>query len=48
MERADEGPADLSIIKEPLEDAFHAVVSGDAESDGFNRLVIGAGLAGAT
>ncbi|HEV2561378.1 MAG TPA: NAD-glutamate dehydrogenase [Rhizomicrobium sp.] len=45
MERSDEGPADLSEIKNRLEDAFHAVVAGWAESDGFNRLVIGAGLA---
>ncbi|MGA9794986.1 MAG: NAD-glutamate dehydrogenase [Rhizomicrobium sp.] len=44
MERADEGPANLAEIKERLEDAFHAVVSGDAESDGFNKLVIAAGL----
>jgi len=44
MERADEGPGDLSIVKQPLEDAFHAIISGAAESDGFNRLVIGAGL----
>ena len=28
-----------------LEEAFHAVIAGEAESDGFNRLVIGAGLA---
>jgi glutamate dehydrogenase len=45
MERADEGAADLTMIKQPLEDAFHAVVAGDAESDGFNRLVLSAGLA---
>ncbi len=44
MERADQGPADLAEIKQPLELAFHAVVAGEAESDGFNRLVIGAGL----
>ncbi len=44
MERADQGPGDLGAVKQPLEDAFHAIVSGDAESDGFNRLVIGAGL----
>ncbi|HEY0282959.1 MAG TPA: NAD-glutamate dehydrogenase domain-containing protein, partial [Rhizomicrobium sp.] len=44
MERADQGPADLAEIKGPLELAFHAVVAGEAESDGFNRLVIGAGL----
>ncbi|HKD21806.1 MAG TPA: NAD-glutamate dehydrogenase domain-containing protein, partial [Rhizomicrobium sp.] len=45
MERADQSAVDLGVIKAPLEDAFHAVVSGDAESDGFNRLVVGAGLA---
>ena len=45
MERADEGAAELNDIKRPLEDAFHAVVSGQAESDGFNRLVLTAGLA---
>ncbi|MDE2266908.1 MAG: NAD-glutamate dehydrogenase [Alphaproteobacteria bacterium] len=44
MERADQGAADLDDIKQPLERAFHAVVAGEAESDGFNRLVIGAGL----
>ena len=44
MERSDEGPAELSGIKDRLEDAFHAVMRGDAESDGFNRLVIGAEL----
>jgi glutamate dehydrogenase len=41
MERADEGPADLATVKQPLEDAFHAVIAGQAESDGFNRLVLG-------
>jgi glutamate dehydrogenase len=45
MERADKGAANLDDIKAPLEEAFHAVVTGRAESDGFNRLVIGAGLA---
>ncbi len=44
MERSDGRAADLSEIKQPLEDAFHAIVSGWAESDGFNRLVIGAEL----
>jgi len=44
MERADQGPADMTAIKQPLEAAFRAVVGGEAESDGFNRLVIGAGL----
>ena len=45
MERADDGAADLATIKQPLEDAFHAVILGDAESDGFNRLVLSASLA---
>jgi glutamate dehydrogenase len=44
MERSDGGPAGLDEIKRPLEEAFHGVVAGLAESDGFNRLVIGAGL----
>ncbi len=45
MARADGGMAMLDGIKAPLEAAFGAVVAGEAESDGFNRLVIGAGLA---
>ena len=45
MERSDEGPADLADIKDRLQDAFHAIMAGLAESDGYNRLVIGAGLA---
>ena len=44
MERADGAAADLADIKTRLEEAFHAVVSGEAESDGFNRLIVGAGL----
>ena len=44
MERADGAAADLGDIKTRLEEAFHAVVSGEAESDGFNRLVVGASL----
>ncbi|HEV2651190.1 MAG TPA: hypothetical protein VGU69_08030, partial [Rhizomicrobium sp.] len=44
MERADEGAADIATIKQPLEDAFHAVIGGQAESDGFNRLVMSAGI----
>jgi glutamate dehydrogenase len=44
MERADSGPAALEEVQSRLEDAFHAVVSGDAENDGFNRLIVGAGL----
>ncbi len=41
MERADQVAADLGTIKQPLEDAFHAIIAGRAESDGFNRLVLG-------
>jgi len=44
MERADDGPADLTTQKAPLEDAFQAVVCGAAESDGLNKLVIAAGI----
>ena len=44
MQRADRSAVDLDAVKAPLEDAFHAVISGKAESDGFNRLVVGAGL----
>ncbi len=44
MERADGLAVHLDDIRAPLEDAFHAVLRGDAESDDFNRLVIGAGL----
>ena len=44
MERADGEAAGLEEIKKPLQDVFHAVLGGAAESDGFNRLVIGAGL----
>src|SRR5579871_4311860 len=45
MERADGSVVVLSDVGDKLQDAFHAVVAGDAESDGFNRLVLGAGLA---
>ena len=44
MERADDGPANLTDIKAPLEDAFQAIVSSAAESDGFNKLVVAAGI----
>ncbi|HEX4533500.1 MAG TPA: NAD-glutamate dehydrogenase, partial [Rhizomicrobium sp.] len=44
MERGDGASADLEEIKQPLEDAFHAIIEGRAESDGFNKLVIGAEL----
>ena len=45
MERDDGAPAKLDEIRTALEDTLHAVWRGDAESDDFNRLVIGAGLA---
>jgi len=45
MERADGAPALAPELKHLVEEAFHAVIAGQAESDGFNRLVIGAGLA---
>ncbi|HWY64408.1 MAG TPA: NAD-glutamate dehydrogenase domain-containing protein, partial [Rhizomicrobium sp.] len=44
MERADGLPVKLDDVRGPLEDAFHAVLREEAENDGFNRLVIGAGL----
>jgi glutamate dehydrogenase len=45
MERADGLAVKMDTIRRPLEDAFHAVLRGDAENDAFNRLVMGAGLA---
>jgi glutamate dehydrogenase len=39
-----EGPTDLARIRQPLEDVLHAVLTGAAENDGFNRLVIAADL----
>jgi glutamate dehydrogenase len=45
MERDDGAPAKLDDIRAALEDTLHAVWRGEAESDDFNRLVIGAGLA---
>ena len=44
MERADEGPILLSDIREKFEAALYAVLSGAAENDGFNRLVLAADL----
>jgi glutamate dehydrogenase len=44
MERADGQPVNIDMVRAPLEDAFHAVLRGEAESDDFNQLVIGAGL----
>jgi glutamate dehydrogenase len=44
MLRADGKPADIERVRPLLEDAFHAVWAGQAESDGFNRLVVAASL----
>ena len=44
MERADGGPVSISRLKSRIEEAFAAVVAGNAENDGFNRLIVGAGL----
>jgi glutamate dehydrogenase len=44
MERADGQPVRLDDIRLPLEEALHAVWRGEAESDDFNRLVMGADL----
>ncbi|HEY5046832.1 MAG TPA: NAD-glutamate dehydrogenase [Rhizomicrobium sp.] len=44
MERADGGAVAIDEIKSRLEDAFHAVVSGTAENDAFNMLILNAGL----
>jgi len=44
MERADGLPVKLDELRARLENALHAVLRGEAESDDFNRLVIGANL----
>jgi glutamate dehydrogenase len=44
MERADGGPVFLAELNERLEEAFRAVVAGEAENDGFNRLIVCANL----
>ncbi len=44
MERADGAAAALEDIKARLEEAFHAVVTGAAENDAFNKLIVGAAL----
>ncbi len=40
MEPAEGGTVDLARVKTHLEDAFHAIWRGEAESDGFNRLIL--------
>jgi len=44
LERADGEPIRLDEIGEPLSDSFLAVVLGRAENDGYNALVVKAGL----
>ena len=44
MERADGGLVSLIDMKQRLEEAFRAIVVGEAENDGFNRLIVCAGL----
>ncbi|HEY2226818.1 MAG TPA: NAD-glutamate dehydrogenase domain-containing protein [Xanthobacteraceae bacterium] len=44
LERADGGTVDLTAAKQKLESTFLVVMSGGAESDGYNALVLAAGL----
>ena len=44
MER--DRPTDLEEVRQKLEDVLHAVLRGEVEDDGFNRLVMDAGLTG--
>jgi glutamate dehydrogenase len=44
LERADGAPADLEKLKPALEAAFIVVMRGVAENDGYNALVMAAGL----
>jgi glutamate dehydrogenase len=44
IERATGAAIDLSSIEKPMESALLALLRGDVESDGFNRLVLEAGL----
>ncbi|MEQ1889402.1 MAG: NAD-glutamate dehydrogenase [Alphaproteobacteria bacterium] len=44
MREANDQPVDLGVASENLEDLFTAIWHGAAENDGFNRLVLGAGL----
>src|SRR5262249_10815897 len=46
MKRSDGNDTlDIEVLRPLLEDAFHAVWTGKAESDGFNRLVAAAEMA---
>jgi glutamate dehydrogenase len=44
LERADGGTVDLDRLKHSLEACFLVVMGGNAENDGYNALVLGAGL----
>ena len=44
LETADAATVDLESVREPFHDAFRQVWVGTLENDGFNRLVLGAGL----
>lgn len=44
MVTVDGRPLDIDQLRGAFEDAFRAIWQGDAEDDGFNRLVVGAGL----
>ncbi len=44
LERADDGAIDLDALKSPLEACFVRVMRGGAENDGYNALVLTAGL----
>ncbi len=44
MREANDNPVDLSMVRENLEELFTAIWRGAAENDGFNRLVLAAGL----
>jgi glutamate dehydrogenase len=44
MQLAWGGDLDLDRVRDDFQQAFHKVVSGDLENDGFNRLVLTAGL----
>jgi glutamate dehydrogenase len=45
LERADGGVVQLAETKARIEESFHAVMAGTAENDGFNRLIVAAGVA---
>ncbi len=48
LERADGAPIDLDALQSALESCFLVVMRGVAENDGYNALVLAAGLRGAT